>query len=66
MNLKNMTEAQLIRIIENNYVGEASHGFGKDYGVDEEAVNERLWELQNKKDEIRWKKEIAEYNAREE
>lgn len=63
MNLKNMTEAQLVRIIENNYVGDVSTGFGKDYGIDEEAINERLWELQNKKDEVKWKKEIAAYNT---
>lgn len=62
MNLKNMTEQQLIRIIENNYVGDVKEGYGKDYGVDEEAVNMRLWELQQKKWEKNWEKEIEEYN----
>lgn len=65
MNLKNMTEQQLVRIIENNYRGDVSKGHGTDYGVDEEAVNLRLWELQQKKWEAKWEKEIELYNLGE-
>ena len=65
MNLKNMTEQQIVRIIANGYRGDVAKGHGKDYGVDEEAVNLRLWELQAKKDEERWEKEIEQYNMGE-
>lgn len=63
MKLQNMTEDQLRKIISNQYRGDPKKGHGKDYDVDEDAVNERLWELQNKKMEARFEAEIEEYNS---
>ena len=62
MKLKTMTEDQLRKIISNQYRGDPKKGFGKDYGVDEDAVNDRLWELQNKKMEANHEADIEEYN----
>lgn len=63
MKLQNMTEAQLLKIIKNQYRGDVRKGYGRDYGVDEDAVNARLWELQNKKMEAKHEADIEEYNT---
>jgi hypothetical protein len=56
--VKYMTEEQLKRIIANNYQGDPAHGFGYDYGADlKDEIDQRLWELQNKKRE----KEMEDY-----
>jgi hypothetical protein len=50
--VKYMTEEQLKRIIANNYQGDPAHGFGYDYGADlKDEIDQRLWELQAKKQE---------------
>lgn len=57
-NVKFMTEAQLKKIIENNYQGDPAKGYGFDYGADlKEEIDQRLWELQGKKSE----KQLVEY-----
>lgn len=56
--VKYMTEDQLKRIIENNYCGDPSKGYGFDYGADlKEEIDQRLWEVQQNKAE----KELEEY-----
>lgn len=56
--VKYMTEEQLKRIIANNYQGDPAKGYGYDYGADlKDEIDQRLWELQAKKQE----KELEAY-----
>lgn len=56
--VKYMTEEQLKRIIANNYQGDPAEGYGYDYGADlKDEIDQRLWELQAKKQE----KETEDY-----
>ena len=56
--VKFMTEEQLKRIIANNYQGDPAEGYGFDYGADlKDEIDQRLWELQAKKQE----KELEKY-----
>ena len=59
--VKFMTEEQLKRIIANNYQGDPAEGYGFDYGADlKDEIDQRLWELQNKKREKELEKQIKE------
>lgn len=49
MKVKHMTEDQLKRIIENNYMGDRKTGENFDYVDYKDDIDQRLWELQDKK-----------------
>lgn len=50
MKIKNMTEEQCIRIIENNYLGEHDKkGKQTDYHDYKDEINAHLWSLQDKR-----------------
>jgi len=62
--VKFMTEEQLKRIIANNYQGDPAEGYGFDYGADlKDEIDQRLWELQAKKQEKELEKYLKEMES---
>lgn len=62
--VKYMTEEQLKRIIANNYQGDPAEGYGFDYGADlKDEIDQRLWELQAKKQEKELEKYLKEMES---
>lgn len=62
--VKHMTEEQLKRIIANNYQGDPAEGYGFDYGADlKDEIDQRLWELQAKKQEKELEKYLKEMES---
>jgi len=62
--VKYMTEEQLKRIIANNYQGDPAEGYGYDYGADlKDEIDQRLWELQAKKQEKELEKYLKEMES---
>ena len=62
--VKFMTEEQLKKIIANNYQGDPAEGYGYDYGADlKDEIDQRLWELQAKKQEKELNKYLKEMES---
>lgn len=61
-----MTEEQLKKIIANNYCGDPAKGYGFDYGADlKDEIDQRLWELQQKKQETDFDEYQRQLNQKE-
>jgi hypothetical protein len=65
MKVKYMTLEQVKRIMDNNFMGDPSKGYGFDYVDYKEEIQHRYWELLEKKENERFKLELEAYNRGE-